>query len=152
MPDPLDALRPLHAPPPVGWWPPALGWWVLAVVIIVLLVSWYRRWQRMAPQRAALRELKQLEKHNKSEPQRVATLNALLKRYALVCWPSSTVASLTGEQWLQFIDAHGGNGQFSQGCGRSLATSPYRDELLLQDELVLLAHRWINKNKPKKNV
>ena len=152
MPDPLDALRPLHAPLPVSWWPPALGWWVLAVVIIVLLVLWYRHWQRMAPQRAALRELKQLEKHHKSEPQLVATLNALLKRYALVCWPSSTVASLTGEQWLQFLDAHGGNGQFNQGCGRLLATSPYRDEPLPQDELVLLIRRWIKKNRPKKNV
>ena len=152
MPDPLDALRPLHAPPPVSWWPPALGWWVLAAVIIVLLVLLYRRWRRMAPRRAALRELKLLEKQIKSEPQLVATLNRLLKRYALVCWPSSTVAALTGEQWLEFLDAHGGNGQFSQGCGRLLATSPYRDEPLPQDELVSLARRWIKKNSPKKNV
>ncbi|MDH5552114.1 MAG: DUF4381 domain-containing protein [Nitrosomonas sp.] len=152
MPDPLDALRPLHAPASVSWWPPAIGWWILAAVIIALLVLLYRHRRRMAPQRAALRELKLLEKQIKSEPQLVATLNALLKRYALVCWPSSTVASLTGKQWLEFLDAHGGNGQFSQGCGRLLATSPYRGEPLPLDELLSLARRWIKKNRPKKNV
>ena len=152
MPDPLDALRPLHAPPPVSWWPPALGWWILAVVIIILLILLYRHWRRMAPRRAALRELKILEKQINFEPEIVAILNRLLKRYALVCWPSSEVAALTGDQWLLFLDAHGGNGQFSQGCGRLLATSPYRDEPLQQDELVLLTRRWIKKNKPRKNV
>ncbi len=152
MPDPLDALRPLHAPPPVSWWPPALGWWVLAVIMIIFLVLLYRHWRRMAPRRAALRELKILEKQINSEPKIVAILNRLLKRYALVCWPSSTVAALTGDQWLVFLDAHGGNGQFSQGCGRLLATSPYRDGPLQHDELVSLARRWIKKNKPRKNV
>lgn len=152
MPDPIDALRPLHAPPPVSWWPPAIGWWVLAVIIIILLVVLYLHWQRLAPRRAALRELKILEKQIKAEPQMVAILNRLLKRYALVCWPSSTVAALTGEQWLVFLDAHGGNRQFTQGCGRLLATSPYRNEPLPQDELVSLVRRWIKKNMPKANV
>ncbi len=152
MSDPLDALRPLHAPPPVSWWPPALGWWVLALIMIAFLVLLYRHWRRMAPRRAALRELKVLEKQINSEPKIVAILNRLLKRYALVCWPSSAVAALTGDQWLVFLDAHGGNGQFRQGCGRLLATSPYRDEPLQHDELVSLARRWIKKNKPRKNV
>ena len=151
MPDPLDALRPLHSPLPVSWWPPAIGWWVLAAIIIILLVLLYRHWRRLAPRRAALRELKILEKQIKSEPQMISILNRLLKRYALVCWPSSTVAALTGEQWLVFLDDHGGNGQFSQGCGRLLATSPYQDESLQQDELVSLVRRWIKKNRPKVN-
>lgn len=150
-PDPLDALRPLHAPPPVNWWPPAPGWWFLALTIIFLLVLFYHYWQRMAPRRAALRELKLLEQQMKQNMPYVAALNRLLKRYALVCWPSSMVASLTGEQWLGFLDAHGGNGQFSHGCGRSLATMSYGGELLQQNDLVLLARRWIKKNKPKKS-
>ncbi len=152
MPDPLDALRPLHAPPPVSWWPPALGWWVLAVAIIIFLVLLYRHWQRMAPRRSALRELKILKKQINSEQNVVAILNRLLKRYALVCWPSFKVAVLTGDQWLVFLDENGGNGQFRRGCGRLLATSPYRDEPLQHDELVSLARRWIKKNKPRKNV
>ncbi len=47
--DPLAALKPLLAPPPVSWWPPAPGWWLLALVVLALLAAgcmWgWRRWQ-----------------------------------------------------------------------------------------------------------
>ncbi len=146
--DPLAALWPLHVPMPDSWWPPAAGWWFLAMVVVLLGIMVYRHWQRMAPRRAALYELKILEQQQHQNQLTAALLNGLLKRYALVCWPGTRVAALTGEQWLMFLDAHGGDGQFLRGDGRCLETLPYRDEPLQLDKLVLLVRRWIKKNKP----
>jgi hypothetical protein len=128
MNDPLAALRPLHTPLPIGWWPPAPGWWLVLLIVVTLSVIAYRYWRRMAPQRAALRELKQLNKNINSADHPIATLNQLLKRYALICWPAPTVASLSGKAWLEFLDANGGNGQFSNGSGSILTTDPYRNQ------------------------
>ncbi len=150
MQDPLAALRPLHTPLPISWWPPAPGWWLLALITIVLLILLYRHWQRLAPRRAALSELKILEQQNHKNQQLTAILNSLLKRYALACWPSSSVAALTGEAWLKFLDANGGGGEFAHGCGRCLASAPYQNKSSQTDGLVLLVRRWIKKNKPKK--
>jgi uncharacterized protein DUF4381 len=144
--DPLAALRPLHAPAPISWWPPALGWWLLLFAILALLIVIYRYWRRMAPQRAALRGLKILHKNPDDHP--VATLNQLLKRYALVCWPATTVASLSGKAWLEFLDANGGNGKFCSGPGRILLTDPYQKQSADLHELTALARQWIKSNKP----
>lgn len=48
MGDPLQALKPAIAPPPVPWWPPAPGWWFVASALLVLIVliiafAWRRR-------------------------------------------------------------------------------------------------------------
>lgn len=149
MDDPLAALRPLHAPAPISWWPPALGWWLVLFAIIALLIVIYRYWRRMAPQRAALRELELLNQAPDDHP--IATLNQLLKRYAMVCWPTKTVASLSGKAWLEFLDANGGNGEFTSGSGRILLTDPYQKQSADFNELTALAHRWIKSNRPGKN-
>ena len=149
MEDPLTALRPLHTPAPISWWPPAVGWWLLLIAVLVLLIVIYRYWRRMAPQRAALRELKFLLKNTHDHP--VAMLNQLLKRYALVCWPVPAVASLTGKDWLEFLDANGGNGKFSAGPGQILLTEPYQKQSTDLHELAALARQWIKSNKPGKN-
>jgi hypothetical protein len=151
--DPLAALRPLHAPAPVSWWPPAPGWWILLVLAAAFIVLVYRRMKRVAPQRAALHELKQLKIDMDNIAQPVATVNLLLKRYALVCWPAAEVASLTGESWLAFLDAKGGNGKFSGGPGQLLLTGSYKNERADADqltELITLANHWIKINTPQK--
>jgi hypothetical protein len=148
MNDPLAALRPLHTPLPIGWWPPAPGWWLVLLIVVTLLVIVYRYWRRLAPQRAALRALKQLNKDINSVDHPVTTLNILLKRYALVCWPATTVASLSGKAWLEFLDANGGNGQFSSGPGSILLTHPYRKQSAEVDELITLVRHWIKINRP----
>jgi len=154
--DPLAALRPLHAPPPVSWWPPAPGWWLLLVFLVSVmgLLIWW--WRRNAPKRAALRELSKLARAEPDPLQRAAAVNRLLKRYALVCWPQHEIAALTGPAWLRFLDAHGGRGAFTGGGGRILATRPYASPnsvdastLTQSDLLFRLARRWIKANRPR---
>lgn len=151
MDDPLAALQPLHAPAPIPWWPPAPGWWLLLLLILVsaLLLLWWRN--RTAPQRVALHELKTLEPLGGRPVQQAAAINRLLKRYALACWPDAEAASLTGEAWLEFLDAHGGNGGFVRGPGRALLTLPYSSEVQFIDELMPLVRRWIKSNRPGRN-
>ncbi len=148
--DPLAALRPLHVPPPVGWWPPAPGWWLAMIIIAMTIYLSYRYYTRMAPKYAALKELKLLKTNRNTTDQPVALLNQLLKRYALACWPAETVAALSGQAWLDFLDAHGGNGQFSHGPGRILQFTPYQKQQADLDQLITLARRWISVNTPTK--
>ena len=146
MNDPLAALRPLHTPPPISWWPPAPGWWLLMLLILVLaaLIIWWRR--RTALQRAALRELKSLEALNGQPAAQAAALNRLLKRFVRARWPETGAASLTGAAWLQFLDAHGGQGAFVRGGGQALLTLPYGDTGSSTHDLVSLVRRWIKTN------
>ena len=151
--DPLAALRPLHAPSPVGWWPPAPGWWIVVVLVVIFIVLIYRYKKRISPQRAALHELKLLKKNMGNTAHPVASVNQLLKRYALACWSANEVASLTGESWLAFLDANGGNGRFSTGPGQLLLTDSYKNgraDSEALNELVVLVNHWIKINTPQK--
>lgn len=148
MNDPLIGLRPLHEPPPVSWWPPAPGWWLLALCVVLLLLVWWRWYLRSAPQRAALRELALLAADHSAG---TAAINRLVKRYALVCWPDAPVAVLSGREWLEFLDRHGGNGEFAKGPGLVLLDSPYRSDTSRPPALVPLVRRWIQHNRPGAN-
>ena len=148
MQDPLAALRPLHMPPPISWWPPAPGWWLLLLLFLVSAILLLYRWRRMAPRRAALRELATLAAQP-APP--AAALNRLLKRYALVCWPTRDIAALSGEAWLHFLDANGGKGAFQHGPGRALLYAPYSAGTLPAGGLVALCRRWIKTNRPRRS-
>lgn len=145
--DPLSALQPLHAPPPIPWWPPAPGWWLLALLLMMLIGLGWWLYGKGRLRRAALRELKMIESQADA-PRQVALLNQLLKRYALACYPSMEVASLSGEPWLAFLDAHGGKGEFSKGRGELLASQPYSGDAPSLDGVLKLARSWIKANRP----
>ena len=105
-PDPasLDNLRDIVELPPVPWWPPAPGWWVLLTMAVVatFVVAW-RVWaarRAAAYRRAALRELESATS--------VATIAEILKRTALVAYPRTDVASLSGSAWSQWLAETGG--------------------------------------------
>jgi len=97
----LDGMQDIVLPSPVEWWPLAPGWWALSaiafVVSILLALAMVRHWRRNAYRRAALRELRQAAD--------IATVATLLKRTALAVYPRETVASLSGERWLHWLDA-----------------------------------------------
>lgn len=148
--DPLAALRPLHAPDPVGWWPPAPGWWLLAGLLLGMLglIWWYHR--RFALRRVALTELRELVRREPDDTRLSAGVNQLLRRVALACFPRSQVARLSGEAWLQFLDSSSRDKGFSHGPGRVLATGPFAPACTLdRAALIELARRWIQLNTGK---
>jgi hypothetical protein len=74
-------------------------------------------------------------------------LSILLRRVALTRYPRQKVAALTGDEWLKFLDQTGGNGQFSNGPGKILATGPYQTNIAIDIEKLLpLLRSWIKQN------
>jgi hypothetical protein len=153
--DPLAGLRGYHLPEAVSWWPPTPGWWLFGGLLLALLVvlGWQlaRRRRRRAAARAAARELAQLRatlswQHDTTAF--VRGLSRLLRRYVLVAFPQQRAAALTGEDWLAFLDRHGGDGRFQQGPGRRLLAAPYQPGAAdAVDELAALVADWIARNR-----
>jgi hypothetical protein len=110
--DPLANLHPLRVPEAIGWWPPALGWWLLLFAAIVLLATiaylLYRRHQRNAYRRLALRQLKTLYADylvQLDAGHYLGQLNGLLKSVALLAYPRPLVAAQHGEHWRAFLNS-----------------------------------------------
>ena len=119
----LRQLAPDHAPPPVGWWPPAPGWWLLATLFLLALVALYL-WSRPQPRlrRLVLRELRHLE--SADDATLAEGLEQLLRRYAIARFGRSTVAGLSGQAWVDFVVAHGGE-DWAGGAGSGLLRAAY---------------------------
>lgn len=153
----LSQLRAYRLPEPLDWWPPAPGWWVLFGLILVtaaVAAMWVRRQRSLtASSRQAQRELEHLRRQLDVDGDTagfVRQVSSLLRRYALTKWPSQDIAGLTGDAWLAFLDAHGGNGDFERGVGRHLADAPYRQSVDVPAQpLAELVGRWIRQNRGK---
>jgi len=131
-------LRDIHLPDPISWWPLAPGWWLLLGLIIIGAVSvwWWRRHKAAAQVRvAALAEWQQLMadfQQQQDVNRLVCGLSILLRRVCLSYYPRETVAGLSGEAWLQYLDQTHPLPQqnpFSEGDGRLLLDAPYRQQI-----------------------
>ncbi len=147
-------LRDIHLPDPVSWWPVAPGWGVLLgllcllIFALFLLLRWFIKRHKM-PKRVALRKLNKLQRdyqqHHNSQ-KLIQAISILLRRFFITEYPRAQVASLTGEAWLQFLDQHLGEPQFTQGEGRCLIEAPYKPHVKIEaDTLLKLCHSIINR-------
>jgi Domain of unknown function (DUF4381) len=125
-PGSLENLHDLVIPVPVPWWPPAPGWVIVSAVLVMVLGWWLIRaiqhWQSNSYRREALVLLGKIDGSE-------AELPTLIKRVALSAYPRERVASLTGEQWLAFLDQTGHTDVFTMGAGRWLACLAYEPQL-----------------------
>lgn len=110
--DPLVNLHPLREPEAIGWWPLAPGWWlliILSVIAVAALSYWlYRRHQAKAYRRQALRQLEVLQQQRQAglqDTDYLESINALLKRVAIIAYPERAVAALHSVQWLDFLNS-----------------------------------------------
>ncbi|WP_148862865.1 DUF4381 domain-containing protein [Marinobacter fonticola] len=123
-PDLIDLMGRLAEPaepPAVSMLPQTQGWLWLALIVLLVLACLgsraARRWRANAYRREALAALARSE----GDPVIVAQVP---RRTALAAWPRREVVSLTGNDWLQFLDQTGGGGRFAQGGG-DLIRAPY---------------------------
>jgi Domain of unknown function (DUF4381) len=148
-------LREVHLPGTAPFWPPAPGWWLIALVLLAIaawggVVAWrhYRVHRRRSRILAVLASLESGLAGNRV-PETLAGVSALLRRVALMRFPRDRVAALTGNAWLDFLDASGGEGRFRNGPGRVLANGPYQRTLpgdMDAHGLIGVARDWIKKN------
>ncbi len=124
-------LADIHLAAKPSAWPPAPGWWILFFLLVGLLtftgmkLIHYLRLKNH--QKRILQALGQLEKKliKDQSPETIADINILLRRLALAHFPRKNIASLTGHDWLNFLDKSGNTKDFSQGAGKLLADAPY---------------------------
>ena len=152
--DALAGLQEIPLPSPVPYVPETIGWLAIAAVL-VLMAAWtiwrivrYRR--ANAYRRAALEELDRLEQTIATDSATCVALPALLKRTAMAAGSREQAASLSGQEWLQFLDRTMNTDAFSRGSGRLLTRITYCEPSQLaripaQDlqQLVRLSRRWI---------
>lgn len=145
-------LRDIHLPPDPGWWPPAPGWWLLATLLCLAGTAYgawrYRQRRNRRPDRIALQALRALQRQagRAGAPTPIGALSILLRRVSISLYPRTAAASLTGEDWLRFLDRAVATSEFSQGIGRLLIEAPYRPNTEARDltPLYALCERWIN--------
>ncbi len=143
----LAQLRDIRLPEPPGWWPPAPGWWILAAILAASIAGgiWRRR-QHIAhinsPRYLALEQLDILRARYRADhdAQRLlADISALMRRVALSIGPRREVASLTGEQWLDWINRHTSGAPLDENIARTLIDAPYRPTAQSDAEAILRA-------------
>lgn len=144
-------FRDIQLPDGISLWPPAPGWWVLLLLLLALLaIALFHRYQQGRLRRAALAELDRLVLHfagEKEQARLMMGLSTLLRRVTLACEPRNQVAGLVGEEWLAYLDARGATTRFSAGPGRALITLPYggSNETDIEALIALIRH-WIRVN------
>lgn len=143
-------LRDIHWPDPVGFWPLAPGWWLIGLMVLLATVVgavWLRH-QARSITRLARMELTLLERrHDLAPTERCRRLSCLLRRVCLSLYPRETVAGLSGEAWLTFLDQCFDKPRFSVGTGRQLLEAPYNRHASLTtgdiDSLFKLSRDWL---------
>jgi hypothetical protein len=155
-PTSLDHLFDIVTPPPVPNWPPAPGWFVVGGVVLMLLfwIAWraWRHWQAASYRRAAPAEWQQLKIQTADPRLQEAALRhlpELMKRTALAAFPRAEVASLSGIEWLRFLDRTGHTDAFTRGHGQLLPELAYDPRAVTQlgaasvEELFGVIRLWI---------
>jgi hypothetical protein len=153
-PDPtsLERLHEVILPVPVPWWPPAPGWIIVCAALVTMLSWWLtraiRHWLSNSYRREALELLDKVDCSG-------AELATLIKRVALSAYPRERVASLTGEEWMAFLDRTGSTDVFTRGEGCWLASLAYEPKLAgslseaEQKGLRMAARNWIIRHRPE---
>jgi len=143
----LSSQRDIIEPGAISLWPLAPGWWVVIGIVLALsgLLVWRAldKYRRNAYRRAAISELATINND-------LARLPALLKRTALGAFPRTQVASLSGEEWLRFLDSSGSTTNFTDGPGREIVALAYTANALPEDQqlaLLACAEQWIRGHK-----
>jgi hypothetical protein len=151
----MEELVDIVVPEPVPFWPPGPAWFVLAGMIILLLVwiGWraFVKWKGNAYRRDALTVLDSMVRGEGGSDQAfVMEVNELLKRVALVTFGRERVASLTGDEWIRFLEQTGGRVESSAGAAlESVYRSP-RDSRPGDADLRAVesaARTWIRKHR-----
>jgi Ca-activated chloride channel family protein len=142
----ISLLDDVQVPEPVSYFPVTPIWtWIFgiaALIILFLLYKVWRRWKREQYRKLACHELERTA--SVKGPAYVMKVSQILKWTALAAYPRKSVAGLEGLDWLRFLDSTSEGTEFTEGAGRSLASSQYRRNAdVEEDALGALAKKWI---------
>lgn len=145
-------LRDIHLPDPVSWWPPAPGWWLLLLLLLasMVLVHWLikrRREKKLSVAVQARQELQRIQAGFRQHQDKVLLakeLSELLRRVCISVFPREETASLTGQEWLAYLDNQVDSSHFVEGKGSVLVEAPYRNDVDYDpDVLIEIVEQWL---------
>lgn len=152
--NPLNQLRDIHLPDPVGWWPLAPGWYILAALLLfgffLMIRQAHLYYKNQLPKRQALKLLDNYQKEyalKKNNPLFSAKISELLRRVALVYYPRHQVAGLKGDDWINFLNQSAKDCDFN-AVKELLTEAPYRsNEESSLTPLFKRAKQWIKQRR-----
>ena len=150
-------LRDIHLPDAISWWPPAPGWWILLGMLVVSAVSVYLLrafYLSRRVKRSALEELESIRhqyEQTRNQKQLAEQLSILMRRASISFHPRSEAASLTGTNWLDYLDSTSKQPGFNQEAGQLLISAPYlpadhaisNETASNADALLSLCENWL---------
>ncbi len=158
-------LKDIHLAASPSFWPPALGWWILLALSLIVLGGLYlwlnsklkKKRRHQLQRKKLLSKLAILEAQLVENPsnQTIAEINTLLRQCAVNYYPRSKISSLTGSDWLNFLDQSGNTKGFSKGAGRILIEAPYQAGItnnLNSDEFLTLVRKWVSQLTDKESI
>lgn len=155
----ITGLEPIIAPDRIPYWPPAPGWYVVTgVLILLILYIIYLIIKRMKKNHYRIQALKMLLEIGEAKsadigPAKINELNQLLKITALAVFPRERVASLSGKDWLEFLEFTCPETPFTAVPGNLLAQTGLKNpgsvEISDNDwmELLKLCDTWIKNHR-----
>ncbi len=141
----LSQLKNIHQPNGVSLFPIAPGWYILAVLIIAItagLLWWIlvrHKYKRQKLQIYTL--LTDIQNNNSAEM--LSEVSILIKRVAIIKFPTEPVHTMFGDSWLQFLDRTGKTHQFTSGVGRQILNIYRTGDIENPDEFFACVRKWL---------
>ena len=129
----IEELRDIHGLDTISWWPPPLIIWLLillSLLLLALLILWLRQLYLYPPgswrgeARKALRQLRVRQFHQTAK-ENASELSELLRRTAMARFGREKQASLSGTEWLHWLQQVDPNGFNWSKEGEILLSLPY---------------------------
>ncbi|MCW8854250.1 MAG: DUF4381 domain-containing protein [Gammaproteobacteria bacterium] len=143
-------LRDIHLPDTIAWWPPAPGWWLLALLILIMVFIIpviIKRLKSKPLNKLALIEFRKIElsfQTHQSKTRLAQDISVLLRRICLSYKPRREAASLTGPQWIEYLNTMTANKFFSDQLAEILFNAPYQKQAEFNaHELISSCKAWI---------
>ncbi len=109
---PALELRDIHLPADPSIWPLAFGWWILIIVVGIIVYFVYKKWAKLK-QLKQVNQLLQSEllsirnnfKQHQDKHRLAADISELLKRFVRHVLKDSNATSLTGQDWIEYLNS-----------------------------------------------
>jgi hypothetical protein len=146
----LGDFNEVVSPEAISWWPQTVGWaWVgLGLLLLAGYYGWKRlgHWYRNRYRGEAINKLRQLPDSGNT----AVEVNRLLKLTALATFSREQVASLSGQQWVNFLNAQCPEPVFDSVQSELLALATYTGQPVTADAgraLLQASLTWIEQHK-----
>jgi hypothetical protein len=140
------------SPAAVNWWPQTSGWWWLGAILLIYALrrGWrfLRHWYHNRYRREAVERLQGLA-GTLDSPNLVADINRLLKLAAMAAYSRETVARLSGDEWVAFLNGNCPVAPFSAEQGQLLAAHTYTGQAIEADaghQLLAAGLTWMQRH------